>query len=71
MSQGYDFYMTRANEAAAEAEAAALDNVRDRALRAEATWRGLADQARAVAMERAKVEQEKAAQREAAAADAE
>lgn len=71
MSQGYDFYMTRANEAAAEAKAAALDNVRDRALRAEATWRGLADQARAVAMERAKVEQEKAAQREAAAADAE
>ena len=55
----------------AEAKAAALDNVRDRALRAEATWRGLADQARAVAMERAKVEQEKAAQREAAAAEAE
>ncbi len=66
MSQGYEFYMTRADEAAAEAEAAALDNVRDRALRAEATWRGLADQARAVAMERAKVEKEKAVQREAA-----
>ncbi|WP_379545700.1 hypothetical protein ACFCW2_08685 [Qipengyuania sp. DSG2-2] len=66
MSQGYEFYMTRANEAAAEAEAAVLDNVRERALRAEATWRGLADQARAVAMERAKVEKEKAAQREAA-----
>ncbi|GMN15009.1 hypothetical protein [Altererythrobacter sp. MTPC7] len=67
MSQGYDFYITRADEAAAEAENAALANVRDRALRAEATWRGLANQARAVAVERAKVEQEKAAQREAEA----
>ena len=50
MSQTYEFYDARANESAAEAKAAALDNVRERALRSEATWRALADQARAVAV---------------------
>ena len=52
-----------ADEAAAAAKTATLDNVRDRELRAEHTWRGLANQARAVAVQRAKVEEEKAAQR--------
>ena len=66
MSQSYEFYC--AKEAKAEAKAATLDNVRDRALRSEATWRGLADQARAVAKRREKLELEKAAEREAAAA---
>lgn len=33
----------RADLAAAEAEAATLDNVRDRALRSEAAWRSLAN----------------------------
>ena len=64
MSQTYEFYLARAEESAAEAQAAMLDNVRDRALRSEKTWRGLAEQARAVARERAKVEREKAAKRE-------
>ena len=44
MSQTFEFYDTRAREAAAEADAATLDNVRDRNLRAEQTWRGLAEQ---------------------------
>ena len=40
-----------------------LAHVVERALRSEATWRALADQARAVAVERAKVEHEKATRR--------
>ena len=48
MSQTYDFYSARAKESAAEAKAATLDNVRERALRSQATWKALADQARAV-----------------------
>ena len=65
MAQTYEFYTARAEEAAAEAAKASLANVRDRALRAEQTWRGLADQARGVAMQRRKIEREKAAEREA------
>lgn len=65
MSQTYEFYSARAKESAAEAKAATLDNVRDRALRSEKTWRGLADQARAVAKQREKIERDKAAQRAA------
>ena len=68
MAQTYEFYTARAEEAAAEAAKASLDNVRERALRAEQTWRGLADQARGVAMQRRKIEREKAAEREAAQA---
>ncbi|MGI8944189.1 MAG: hypothetical protein ACR2FJ_08190 [Qipengyuania sp.] len=64
MSQTYDFYYARAQESAAEAKAATLANVRERALRSEATWRGLANQARAVAKQREKIEREKAEQRE-------
>ena len=60
MSQTFEFYDARANEAAAEAEKATLDNVRDRNLRAEKTWRGLANQARRVLIDRAKAEEERA-----------
>ena len=63
MSQTYDFYAARAREARAAAEEATLDNVRQREMRAAATWTELADQAR-----RAKVEREKAAARDALAA---
>ncbi|AKH44055.1 hypothetical protein FHS61_001371 [Altererythrobacter atlanticus] len=63
MALTFEFYDARAREAAAEAKIATLDNVRARALRSEATWRGLANQARAVATEREKVEQQKAAAR--------
>ncbi len=65
--QSYEFLTERARESEAEADAATLDNVRERHLTAAATWRGLADQARRVAEERAKVEREKAAAREAEA----
>lgn len=70
MSQTFEFYDARAKEAAAEAKKAQLDNVRERSLRAERTWRGLADQARKVAHERVKAEQERA-DRRAAEAEAE
>ena len=61
MSQTFDFYDARANEASAEAASATLDNVRERNLRAAKTWRGLADQARKVMTDRLRTEREKAA----------
>ena len=60
MAQSYEFYCQRADEAAAAASAAKLDMVRERELRAEKTWRGLAEHARGVAEERAKIVREKA-----------
>lgn len=65
MSQTFEFYDARAREAAIEAKDATLQNVRERNLRAEKTWRGLANQARKVALDRAKTEQEKAERRDA------
>ncbi len=59
MSQNYQFYKQRADEAAATAEAAELDNVRERHLSAEKTWRGLAEQARKVEDDRATAKQER------------
>ena len=53
MSQTFEFYDSRAREAAIEAQEAVLDNVRERSLRAEKTWRGLAEQARKVKIDRA------------------
>ena len=52
--QSYEFYSARATEAGAEAAEATLDNVRERALRAQKTWLGLAEQARRVANDREK-----------------
>jgi len=62
MSQTYEFYAERAKEAADEAAAATLDNVRDRNLRAEATWAALAEQARKVSADRLKAESTQASQ---------
>ena len=59
MKQTIEFYDERAKEAASDAKKATLENVKERNLRAEKTWRGLADQARRVALERAKAEREK------------
>ncbi len=70
MSQTFEFYDARAKEAATEASKATLDNVRDRNLRAEKTWRGLANQARRVMVDRAKAEEERAERRAAEAAEA-
>lgn len=70
MAQTYEFYCERANEAAALADRATLDNVRERELRSEKTWRGLAEQARKTAEERVKADTVRAERRAAEAADA-
>jgi len=49
-----EFYEERANAAAEEARDATLENVRQRALRSEAAWRGMADRANAVEQARAR-----------------
>lgn len=61
MSQSYEFYAERAKEAADEAAAATLDNVRERNLRAEKTWTALAEQAHKVRADREKAEASRAA----------
>lgn len=71
MAQTYDFYAERADAAAVAAKKATLDNVRDRELRSEKTWRALADQARRVAEDRAKAESEREARRAAEAIEQE
>ena len=63
MAQTYEFYCERADEAAALALAATLANVRERELRSEKTWRGLAEQARKTALQRDKAERERAERR--------
>lgn len=65
MSQSFEFYDARAREAANEAKNAILENVKQRNLRAEKTWRGLAEQARKVKVDREKAERERAARRDA------
>jgi len=65
MAQTYEFYCERADEAAALAALATLDNVRDRELRSEKTWRGLAEQARKTAEERVKADLVRAERRAA------
>jgi hypothetical protein len=63
MAQTYEFYSERADEAAVLAAKATLDNVRERELRSEKTWRGLAEQARKTAVQRDKAERERAEKR--------
>lgn len=67
MSQSYEFYAERAKEAADEADAATLDNVRERNLRAVKTWTALAEQAHKVKADRIKAEETRAAARAAEA----
>ncbi len=67
MAQTYEFYHARAEEAAARAKEATLDNVRDRELRAEKSWRTLADQARKTVIARDKADAERAERRAAEA----
>jgi hypothetical protein len=45
MSTQLQFYVARAEQARAEADAATLDNVRNRCLRSEAAWSLLAERA--------------------------
>jgi hypothetical protein len=60
MSQ-LEFYRVRAAEARRDAEAATLENVRQRCLRAEAAWNEMAARADRGEKMRAKLEAEKAA----------
>jgi len=57
-----NFYLSRAEEAREGAEAAQLDNVRDRWLRAEAAWNEMADRAGRIEKARAEREQAEAPQ---------
>lgn len=59
MAVTYEFYEERANAAAAAAQNATLDNVRDRELRSEKAWRGLANRAKPAALQRKLAKQEK------------
>lgn len=59
MAESYEFCCERADAAAAAAKSATLDNVREREIRAEKTWRGLAEQARRVKLDRVKSQREK------------
>ena len=59
MQQTHEFYSARVAEAKAEAKAATLANVRERALRSQATWQALADQSLRVRAQRDKLEREK------------
>lgn len=44
-SSNLEFFLARAAQAQAEADAATLDHVRERCLRSEAAWQALADRA--------------------------
>ncbi len=61
MSNQHDFYLARAAEARADAEAATLDNVRDRCRRSEAAWSAMAARAERSDKAREKLILEKAA----------
>ena len=61
MSAQLDFYRARAAEARADAEAASLENVRQRCLRAAAAWDDMADRAARTDRMRARQEADKAA----------
>lgn len=70
MSQQLDFYLARAAEARADADAATLDNVRNRCLRAAAAWDDMAARAARSDKLRAEAEaQKRLAVAEAAAAE--
>jgi hypothetical protein len=65
MSAQHIFYLERAAEARAIACAAALDNVRDRWLRSEASWTEMASRSEHNEKMRAKLIAEKATERAA------
>ena len=65
MSQTWDFYDERARHAAAEADKATLDNVRDRELRSAKAWRDMADRQLMIDKERVKADAERSARRAA------
>lgn len=64
----HEFYLERAKEARVTARAATLDNVRDRWLRSEASWKEMAARSQRAEKMRAKLIADKASEREAAKA---
>lgn len=62
MATNQDFYLARAAEARADAEASSLDNVRDRCLRSAAAWEDMAARAGRTDRMRAELEAKKAAE---------
>lgn len=60
MNQTFEFYDARADEAAIQAAAATLENVRERCLRSEKTWRSLAKQALKLSNDREQARRERA-----------
>ena len=69
MNQTFEFYDARAKESAADADAATLENVRERCLRSERTWRVLATQALKLANDRETAKRERAERDAAQAGD--
>jgi DNA-binding transcriptional regulator YdaS (Cro superfamily) len=67
MSSQLEFYLARAAEARADAEAATLDNVRNRCLRAAEAWDAMAARAHRGDAMRARQEADKRALAESAA----
>ena len=61
----HEFYLERAKEARATARAATLDNVRERWLRSEASWKDMAARALRAEKMRVKLIADKASEREA------
>jgi hypothetical protein len=61
----YEFLIERAEQAAREAACALLENVRERSLRAETAWRGMAHQVLEVARNREQAQLEKNLQQHA------
>jgi hypothetical protein len=60
MSTTREFYIARADEAAAEAASATLANVRERAQRSSDAWREMADRMERVERQRVVAEQARA-----------
>jgi hypothetical protein len=62
MSTHHEFYLERAADARRDAEAASLQNVRDRCLRAAAAWEEMASRVARTERMRAETEAKKAAE---------
>ena len=67
MSTTHEFYRVRAAEARRDAEAASLDNVRERHLTAAVAWEKMAERGERTARKRAETEARKAAEEAAIA----
>jgi hypothetical protein len=62
MSVNRDFYLARVESCMVDADAAQLDNVRDRFLRSAAAWQSMADRVTRTEQERAQRDSDKLAE---------